>query len=498
MKPFLKLTVFAAFLIAIFTLPAFADDNYSLDAFNERFNAATDEAASTEIFRDFVENGTDLNVVREVQARWHSMNPEAALAHARKMADKNPDSAKFLYLYGRLLDSDIEKIEIGRKVIAMAPEWPFGYRLMLATYSGSLLKGGADEKAAAKLETMLQNDGPLFEKLVEVDPKETYSYEFLSDYQIYNKDYEGAAATYERAKMLGKRWPSALDFIYLHIRMGQYDRALEEIVAETDQAVERGEVSPEEKQQYIDYYYTAGLYNANAFDELVRYKMTNEGWETDNGALYDIACAYARSGDNEKSFDFLEKAVQNGWERVEHTGNDEDLNPLHDDSRWPAIIDRTKANWEAGKPKRKEETLAAKVEEPSPDWTLEDADGKMVSLADLRGNILILDFWATWCGPCRLSMPVINEFVNKNNLENVKVFSVNVWEKGKQLPTEFMDKNNYKMTLLFGNDDLVSAYEIKGIPYLCVIDKEGNIRFKETGYSESLQEKLVWWTEDLL
>ena len=60
-----------------------------------------------------------------------------------------------------------------------------------------------------------------------------------------------------------------------------------------------------------------------------------------------------------------------------------------------------------------------------------------------------------------------------------------------------MVDNNYDMILLYGNDDIVKDYKFDGIPYLCVIDQEGQIRFKHSGYSDGLDEFLDFWAEDL-
>lgn len=82
--------------------------------------------------------------------------------------------------------------------------------------------------------------------------------------------------------------------------------------------------------------------------------------------------------------------------------------------------------------------------------------------------------------------------------EGVHVFSINVWEKNPKKAKLFMEENGYTMTLLYGNKAIAKAYEVKGIPYLCVIDKNGKIRFEAKGYSEGLKEELVWWVNDLM
>ncbi len=111
----------------------------------------------------------------------------------------------------------------------------------------------------------------------------------------------------------------------------------------------------------------------------------------------------------------------------------------------------------------------------------------------------MLDFWATWCIYCKKAMPLLDEFTQEKIADSsIRVFAIDVFEKGKNKVRQFYRDKNYKMTLLYGNDDLPSAYGFRGIPYICVIDKNGRIRYIESGYSPDLKEKLIWWTEDLL
>ena len=123
---------------------------------------------------------------------------------------------------------------------------------------------------------------------------------------------------------------------------------------------------------------------------------------------------------------FLNQAADKGWDKAKHTSTDNDLFDLHTDERWNGLIAKVQTNWDNGKDDRKKDALAEKVSEPAPLWELEDVNDEIVKLADLKGNIIILDFWATWCGPCRMAMPVLDEFVKNRAAENVKVYSINV------------------------------------------------------------------------
>ncbi len=133
---------------------------------------------------------------------------------------------------------------------------------------------------------------------------------------------------------------------------------------------------------------------------------------------------------------------------------------------------------------------------PAPEWNLSDSDGNMVSLEELRGNVVVIDFWATWCGPCLVVMPDIQSLHEKYADQPVMIFGVNVWESGD--PVAFMLENAYTYGLLLEGDAVAEEYKVSGIPTLYVIDQEGNIAFAEVGASSELGLKLTEVIDSLL
>ncbi len=133
---------------------------------------------------------------------------------------------------------------------------------------------------------------------------------------------------------------------------------------------------------------------------------------------------------------------------------------------------------------------------PAPEWNLSDSDGNMVSLESLRGNVVVIDFWATWCGPCKVVMPDIQSLHEKYADQPVMIFGVNVWESGDA--AAFMQENAFTYGLLLEGDAVAEEYKVSGIPTLYVIDQEGNIAFAQVGSSSDLGLTLTEVIDSLL
>ncbi len=146
------------------------------------------------------------------------------------------------------------------------------------------------------------------------------------------------------------------------------------------------------------------------------------------------------------------------------------------------------------KEKNKAEILSKIISETAPSFELKDLSGKTVNLAELRGKVVILDFWATWCGPCIRSFPGMQQAQEKyKNNPNVKFLFINTWEQGDDyLPKVkklIADKKYTDFTVPVDIDGkTVAAYKVEAIPTKFVIDTEGNIRFKRRGSSDDKEE----------
>jgi len=134
------------------------------------------------------------------------------------------------------------------------------------------------------------------------------------------------------------------------------------------------------------------------------------------------------------------------------------------------------------------------------DFNLKNLEGKEIKLSDLKGKVVVLDFWATWCGPCRASFPKMQELVTKYKDKDVEFLFVDTWERGKENTEtvnkvgKFINENKYSFNIVFDFDDTITAkYKVKGIPTKIVIDKKGNI----VAYGSSEQDLILLVDEQL-
>ena len=122
----------------------------------------------------------------------------------------------------------------------------------------------------------------------------------------------------------------------------------------------------------------------------------------------------------------------------------------------------------------------------APDFTLNDIAGNTVSLKDFRGKIVFIDFWATWCPPCKEELPVYQAM--KNEFEEIVFLAIST-DKDTSKVIPFIESNGYNFTVLY-DDGAKLEYNVAGIPTVFIVDHEGIIRYKHVGYRPDAEE--IW------
>ena len=129
-------------------------------------------------------------------------------------------------------------------------------------------------------------------------------------------------------------------------------------------------------------------------------------------------------------------------------------------------------------------TLATEAGQPAPTFTLPNAQGTSVALQSLRGQVVYVDFWASWCGPCRRSFPWMNEMQQKYGGKGLAIVAVNV-DKKRADAEKFLAQLPATFPVVFDEAGASpGAFGVKGMPSSYLIDARGNVVFVERGFLE--------------
>lgn len=118
---------------------------------------------------------------------------------------------------------------------------------------------------------------------------------------------------------------------------------------------------------------------------------------------------------------------------------------------------------------------------PAPLFELKDIHGKTWNLADLKGKVVLLNFWATWCDSCRTENPSIQKLVASEKRDDRFIFLSVLFKDEPSRAMEYLKENNFDFNVLVDDSGLSSKYKVRGVPETFIIDKEGVIRQKVIG-----------------
>lgn len=136
---------------------------------------------------------------------------------------------------------------------------------------------------------------------------------------------------------------------------------------------------------------------------------------------------------------------------------------------------------------------------PAPDFTLERLEGEPVTLSALKGNVVLVDFWATWCPPCREEMPYLVKLAKQYEGQGVRFVAVSNddLDEQKEAVAHFVEGlPDLKPFAAFGTPEVSAGYLVRALPTLYVIDRQGNIVASETGQASEAQ--IERWIEKAL
>ena len=127
----------------------------------------------------------------------------------------------------------------------------------------------------------------------------------------------------------------------------------------------------------------------------------------------------------------------------------------------------------------------------APDFALKSSTGENLRLSEFRGDVVMINFWATWCGPCRQEMPLLDELYQRYERVGFSLLGVNIDDDSRKAMTMVSDLG-VNFPVLFDNTKEVSKlYQVDAMPVTVIVDRDGNVRHVHQGYKPGYEDKYL-------
>jgi len=134
-------------------------------------------------------------------------------------------------------------------------------------------------------------------------------------------------------------------------------------------------------------------------------------------------------------------------------------------------------------------SIAATLQSPAPDFTLKSRSGENLKLSELRGEVVMVNFWASWCGPCRQEMPLLDQLYKRFSPMGFTILGVNVEEDSAEAE-KVLGEIPVSFPILFDSRNQVSkAYDINAMPSTFLVDRDGKVRYLHKGYKPGYEDE---------
>lgn len=451
------------------------------------------------VITDYRERISKLEDLRVLQNYWMRVDPASCQDWFLGRYRLHPDNPEYEYLWLRGQTDSAAQLLGGRSLIGRAPDFYWGYRLFSNTYSQILQDPAALDSLRADIIAQLESDRTLLLNGLRKWPRDDYLR--LALFHHYASQGETDLA---ETQLLNLYDPAAIEANFRHVfefietsgRIRPFEVLFPKVVS---RVIERGELASADSLKYYQLYYLEALKKTRGWAKMRDYFKLYPQLETSDETLATRILMHLGLDDPETALNLLEGALAAGVIPYPEASANEDYAPLKELPRYAEVMDLAKKNWMQGKAERKAGILAQKISRPAPLWELPDPEGNPVRLKDLRGRIVILDFWALWCNPCLQTLAKLEAWLEQNGADDLAVISVSVWENPSEYEAAaaYFASHGYQISLLFGDSEVPRAYGFSAIPWLCAIDQDGNIAFTLSGDSPVLEETLDVWVEEL-
>ena len=129
--------------------------------------------------------------------------------------------------------------------------------------------------------------------------------------------------------------------------------------------------------------------------------------------------------------------------------------------------------------------------QPAPDFVLKSASGTNLRLSEYRGNVVMINFWATWCGPCRQEMPLLNDLYSRYGRVGFSLLGVNIDDDSRRA-MDMAEELGVAFPVLFDERKEISRlYQVEAMPVTVLVDRTGKVRHVHLGYKPGYEEKYL-------
>ncbi|MCU7811983.1 MAG: TlpA family protein disulfide reductase [Candidatus Thiodiazotropha sp. (ex Notomyrtea botanica)] len=144
------------------------------------------------------------------------------------------------------------------------------------------------------------------------------------------------------------------------------------------------------------------------------------------------------------------------------------------------------------------QVLAANTSGPAPDFTLKSRSGENIKLSELRGQVVMINFWASWCGPCRQEMPILDQLYQRYEPMGFTLLGVNV-EEDSAAAEKVLREIPVSFPVLYDSKNQVSEnYQVRAMPSTFLIDRDGKVRYLHKGYKPGYEEDYQQQVRELI
>ena len=465
-----------------------------IDDFRQAFMASQNDPEALELLiADFKDQELSLEDHRLFQSLWNYVNPEAMQAHYELLREQNPQNPDYIYLSIRMKE-DGQQLASARKLIQDFPEYYWGYRIIAVSLSAAISQG----------ENQAYLDSPEYKAdlvLVEQGLQRFGGDAYLNIAVFYaykdGKDFQRAVIALDRVSdpdAISSNMQQIEKFLLRIHDLDLYTRLISTVM---DEAEESGRMSQSEAELNAQYFIMGFLVKDAGITALDEYLAGYPALRENPDLSRIIAGLYLEYDRSDSALDALEVYAASTDADYMYLSKSDEFSRLHAHPRWQSMLRKAKLAWDAATDARKAEAIKGRGSTPAPAWEMQDLQGKTHRLSELKGKIVILDFWASWCSPCKMAMPGLSRWMQEEMPQGVQVFSVNVMERDLQNGKEYFQSQDFKMTYLEGTAEIAEAYGVSGIPHFTIIDQAGNIAWHQVGFSYSFEESLNFQIEAL-